>query len=34
VLVLWSARGPLGTWYVDAGGPEAVGRFFVGAAGV
>jgi len=26
VLVLWSERGPLGTWYTDAGGPLAIWR--------
>jgi haloacetate dehalogenase len=24
--VLWSARGPLDTWYVEAGGPLALWR--------
>jgi haloacetate dehalogenase len=26
VLVLWSGRGPLGTWYAEAGGPLALWR--------
>ncbi len=26
VLVLWSERGPLGTWYADSGGPLAIWR--------
>ena len=26
LLVLWSERGPLGTWYADAGGPLAIWR--------
>jgi haloacetate dehalogenase len=26
VLVLWSGRGPLGTWYAEVGGPLALWR--------
>jgi haloacetate dehalogenase len=28
VLVLWSGRGPLGTWYAEVGGPLALWRAF------
>jgi haloacetate dehalogenase len=30
LLALWSARGPLGSWYVDAGGPIALWRDWAG----
>jgi haloacetate dehalogenase len=30
LLVLWSGRGPLETWYADAGGPLALWRAWAG----